>query len=248
MPTAYYDQVTARPPRQNPQPAQANYANPMTTVMNPGAANPYRGGTMGVERDFGLRDMFAQGSADFMARRGGLATEAQVNRSRGDLEEALSGARTMFQGGGYTPGSENAVLAHRKNEAMRAKEGLQKNLNATLGSMGLGMNAGASAALGFAGDFAAAGQSAEALAGIEREKIDNKFRALESMGGLSELMATLGMAPTQENMGENGFMGAYDQWRNADIGYDGYQWDQNAAPPRPNDIYAQPVATKRRRG
>jgi hypothetical protein len=219
-----------------------------------GGGSYYRGGAHGVESDFGLRDMFAQDASRFMGDRNaarnnlitgaaGMMTAQQAAAARNNLTGVRDRYQVQADRGQYTTEEYNNQLRNRTNQATMAKINTEKQLNSDLASMGLGLNAGAAAALGFAGDFAAAGMTGDARASLDREQAESRVAGLGGLAGISQQLAAIDTMPTQDNaLGlidrldnyNPDFMGEYGRWRDAHVGPTGYAWGADGAPRPPS--------------
>jgi hypothetical protein len=220
-----------------------------------------RGGSYGVQQDFGLRDRFAGGAMDYASNQNnmmnsqmggiygnaaGMATAAQIAAAQGHLQPAYAGMQSQSTGGNLSQAEEQALLQDAYQQVGNTTRAMQGNTNAYATSRGLGANPGMMAAMSMAGQFAAAGNRGRANADIVNSEALARERGRQGMGQIGGQMAQVALTPTQENalrMAQEleamygrqrgpDFMGMYDSYRNAPIGPGAGLQPQ--APPRPN--------------
>lgn len=193
---------------------------PQPPANNPG----YRGGSFGMEQDFGIRNqgfdaalnyfmrnqqnewdaaqqsnsIAQQGRNSIIANASGMTTAADKERARGDLQQSLSDWAGLRDTGGFGEGEFERQMAARVARVNMASEAAKKNFNATMAARGLGGNAGAIAALGMAGDFQAAGEAGQAESQLESERRAAKERGISGYSGVSSQLANIALTPTQE--------------------------------------------------
>lgn len=199
----------------------------------------YRAGAAGVQADLDLRQYYAQQAAQALSSGQAYSTEDQIERARGDLNPVSNYYQHLMLNGLYSPQEQAAITSARVNEVNNATRAMQQNLNAAMASRGQGGNAGAQAALSMAGQFAGAGQRGQARAGVIEANKQGQLAGLQGYADTQRAMSALAAAPTRMDIDENDYMSMYDQWRNAQVGYDGAKW--GSEPDQP-DFYNEPVA------
>ena len=188
----------------------------------------YRGGAEGVQSDFDLRRMFAEQAAAALSQGQGYATQDQVWEAQNKLDPIYQMYQGMAMNGMYTPEDQEQLLSARTQEVNNTTRAMQQNLNAQVAQRGGGGNAGQQAAVGMRGQFEAAGQRGQAQADITAANIDTKIHGMDKLAGTANTMAEVAMQPTRMDINENDYMGLYDQYRNAQVGYDGANWATEA--------------------
>lgn len=205
-----------------------------STYSYTGAPDPlatgYQGGATGVESDYQLRQILAQMAAQAQSQGMNLATADQIQAAKGDLSGALGGYKNLMTNGMYSPDDENAILSNRVQQVNNTTQAMQQNLNAENASRGLGANAGASAALGMAGQFNAAGQRGQAYGDIKSQQAQSKVTGLQGYAGVSGTLAGYDAQATRQAPNTSAYMDLYNQFRNATIGPDGANFASSGAP------------------
>lgn len=223
------------------------HRQPRPNYGTPAQSTGPRGGTYGIEQDFGMRDMFAnaqlqnmnQGYGSMMnglsgiyGNAAGMVTSGQIATARGDLAQSLADFGYQRDNGNLTDAQEQALLQDAYQQTAASTRAMQGGVNSMNASRGLGANAGLTAAMSMAGQFAAAGNRGRANADIMQNEGLAKERGRQGYAGVSGQRAQYAAMPTQENalamasqlqsaygsMQQPNFGGAYDSWRNAAIG------------------------------
>lgn len=177
----------------------------------------YRGGATGVSSDFSLRDYFAARAADAMSK--GLDA-SQITAAKADLDPARGAYSYLMTNGLYSPDEMAAIESAQVQNINNATSALQRNINATMTSRGQGANAGAAAALSMPGQFAAAGQRGQVRADLIQKNKEGQLAGLQGFADLSKAYAGLDTTQLKDENAASAMMGLYDDWRNADVGYD----------------------------
>lgn len=191
----------------------------------------YRGGAAGVQSDLALREYYAQQQAQALSQGQGYATQEQIERAKRELDPMTGAYSYLAQNGAYSDADQQALVSARVGEVNAATKAIQQDLNAAMASRGQSANAGSRAALGMAGDFQAAGQRGKAVADVMAANKATQLTGLAGMADTAGAQAALSVQPTRIDTSQNDYMGMYDQWRNAQVGYDNAQW--GTAPDQP---------------
>jgi hypothetical protein len=220
-----------------------------------------RGGSYGVERDFGLRDQFAGQELDYMSNQrnmmnsqlgsmygnaAGMSTAAQIAAAQGYLQPGMAGMQSQSANGNLSQAEEQQLLQDAYQQVAASTRAMQGNTNSYAASRGLGANPGMIQAMSMAGQFAAAGNRGRANADIVNSEALARERGRQGVGQIGYQQAQVALTPTQENalrMAQElqsmygsqqspNFSSAYDRYRNAPIGPGAGL--QQQAPPRPN--------------
>ena len=196
----------------------------------------YRGGGTGVTSDFGLRDMFANRAADALTYGMNLPTQGQVDAGQTQLGYTYGMYQDIFKNGLMTPDQEAAILSNRVQQVNNQTRGMQQAFNAAQAQRGLGGNAGATLAASMAGQFAAGGQRGQAFADIQAAEAEARGMAAAGIERVGNASAALHQQPVRMDIDENDYMNLYNNWRNAQVGYDGAQWGSK---PQAPDYYGE---------
>ena len=177
----------------------------------------YRGGATGVSSDFNLRDYFAAQAAQAAAK--GLDS-SQIAAAKADLDPARGAYSYLMMNGLYSPGEQAALESAAVQNINNTTNALQRNINSTITSRGQGANAGAAAALSMPGQFAAAGQRGQVRADLIQKNKEGQLAGLGGFSDLSKAYAGLDTTQLKDADAASGMMDLYNDWRNADVGYD----------------------------
>ena len=177
----------------------------------------YRGGATGVTSDYGLRDLFASKALDALSS--GLDS-SQIAAAKGQLDPARGAYQYLMTNGLYSPEEQAALESAAVQNINNANRALQRNINATATSRGQGANAGAVAAMSLPGQFAAAGQRGQVRADIIQKNKAGQLAGLQGFSDLSKAYAGLDTTKLSDDSIASDVANLYNQWRNADVGYD----------------------------
>lgn len=234
----------------------------------PPQAAPYRGGSYGLERDFGMRDMFAQGDINAYMRnmdqqqnrnnydyqyqlaQAGMATPEQIQEAIGSLGTSLGDYANLRDNGAYSAAQEGTILTDAYQQAAKTTAGMQHGANAQALQYGGRPNAGMTAALGMAGQFQGSANRGQALSQIEREEAQNRMAGIAGYANVSGQIANLNTIATKgggitggmpSGYNDDDFMNKYNNWREAEVGKSG-QNSFGVSPTAPAYAPAYPAA------
>lgn len=138
-----------------------------------------------------------------------LPTNAQIDTARGRYGQSAQDYRTLADRGMYTDNEFNTLLTDAYDQSMNTTRAMQSGYADLAKSQGAGLNPNALYAMSNAGQYDAAAQRHNALAGLTREQAASRERGIGGYAGIQGQLADLDITPTRENawMGMFGGMG-----------------------------------------